>query len=104
MPNPYSGNQTALVRVPDPPVPALVGDATSILEKIKATGTPLVFQTKDLDQTNDVTLVPLYRANHERYTVYWNLVSAADAKKRTAALSSEAELALRKALDDDGWQ
>ena len=49
-------------------------------------------------------LVPLYRANHERYTVYWNLVSAADAKKGAAALSSEAELALRKALDEDGWQ
>jgi DUF1680 family protein len=80
MPNPYAGNQTALVRVPDPAVPALVGDAASILEKIKATGTPLVFQTKDLGLTNDVTLVPLYRANHERYTVYWNLVSAADAK------------------------
>ena len=81
MPNPYAGNQTALVRVSDPAVPALVGDATSILKKIKKTGAPLVFRTKNLGPPNEVTLVPLYRANHERYTVYWNLVSAADAKK-----------------------
>jgi len=104
MPNPYARNQTDLVRVPDPAVPLFVGDATSILKKIKRAGAPLVFRTKNLRPPDEVTLVPLYRANHERYTVYWNLVSAADAKKRTAALSSEAELALRKALDADGWQ
>jgi len=81
MPNPYARNQTDLVRVPDPAVPVFVGDATSILKKIKRAGAPLVFRTKSLGPPDEVTLVPLYRANHERYTVYWNLVSAADAKK-----------------------
>jgi DUF1680 family protein len=93
LPNPYARNQTDLVRVADPAVPALVGDATSILKKIKATGTPLVFRTKNLAQPNDLRLVPLYRANHERYTVYWNLESAADAKKGSAAPPSQVKLA-----------
>ena len=104
MPKTYAGNQTALVRVPDPAVPVFVGDATTILKKIKGAGAPLVFRTKNLSPPGEVTLVPLYRANHERYTVYWNLVNAADAKKPAAALSSETELALRKALDEDGWE
>jgi hypothetical protein len=100
MPSPYARNQGDQVRVQDPPVPAFVGDTTSLLNQIKSTRTPLVFQTKTLGQTNGVKLVPFYRANHERYTVYWNLVSAADAKKGSAALSSEAELAMRRALDE----
>jgi DUF1680 family protein len=104
MPNPYARGQTDLVRISDPAVPVFVGDATSILKQIKGAGAPLVFQTRKLGQPNEVTLVPFYRANHERYTVYWNLVSAADAKKGATALSSEAELALRNALNEDGWQ
>jgi hypothetical protein len=101
MPNPYARTQTQYVRTPDPSVPAFVGDAQSVLKHIKATGTPLVFQTKGLGQPNDVKLIPFYRANHDRYTVYWNLVSAADAKQKTSAeLSSEVELALHKALGD----
>jgi len=103
MPNPYAGNQTALVRVPDPAVPVLVGDAKSILKKIKGTDVPLVFRTENLSPPDEVTLVPLYWANHERYTVYWNLASAADAKKGATALTSEVELALQKVLDEDGW-
>ncbi len=80
MPNPYARNQTDLVRVYDPLAPAFVGDANSILKKIKQTGAPLVFKTRNLAPPNEVRLVPLYLANHERYTVYWNLVRASNAK------------------------
>jgi hypothetical protein len=104
MPKPYAGSQTQFSRVSDPVVPAFVGNAASILKNIKGPGASLVFRTKALDQPKEITLVPLYRANHERYTVYWNLVSAADSKKGTAALSSKAQLALRRVLDEDGWQ
>jgi DUF1680 family protein len=101
MPNPYARNQTDLVRVQDPAVPAYIGDTKSLLNQIKTTRLPLVFQTKTLGQTNGVKLVPFYRANHERYTVYWNLVSEADAKKRSAALASEVEMAMRRALGEE---
>ncbi len=101
MPNPYARNQTDQVRVQDPAVPAFVGDPESLLKQIKTTRMPLVFQTKTLGQTNGVRLVPFYRANHERYTVYWNLVSGADTRKGSAELSSEVELALQRALGDE---
>ena len=101
MPSPYARNQTDLVRVPDPQVPVLVGDAQSVLKKIKPAGAPLVFQTKKLGKPNDVTLVPFYEANHERYTVYWTLATPAEAKKDTAAISAAAQLALRQALNAD---
>jgi len=78
MPNVYARNQTDHTRVKDPDVPVFVGDAKSLLKKIKTTRTPLVFQTKGLAQPADVTLVPFYRVHHERYSVYWNLVSAAN--------------------------
>ena len=104
MPNPYARNQTDLVRVPDPAVPMFVGDARNILKKIKPAGAPLVFKTRNLGRPNDVTLVPFYLANHERYSVYWNVVSAADAQKKAAALSAAAGIALRNALDGDEWQ
>jgi DUF1680 family protein len=81
LPNVYARNQTDHVRVSDPAVPVFVGDRKSLLKKIKSTSTALVFQTKGLGQPNDVTLVPFYRAHHERYSVYWRVMSAAEAKK-----------------------
>jgi len=101
MPHPYARNQTDQVRVQDPAVPAFVGGTKSLLKQIKATRAPLVFQTKNLGGPNGVKLIPFYRTHHERYTVYWNLVSAADAKKGSAALAGNVELAFRKALDGE---
>jgi len=99
MPRPYARNQTDQVRVADPAVPVFVVRKGNFLKNIKPTGVPLVFQTKGLGEPNDVKLVPFYRVNHERYTVYWNLVNAADLKKGSAARFSEAELARQTALD-----
>ena len=101
MPSPYARNQTDQVRVADPEVPAFVGDEKALLEQIKPTGAPLVFQTQSLGQTNGVKLIPFYRTQHERYSVYWNLVSPADAAKGSASLSPEARMALQMAMEED---
>ncbi len=98
MPNPYAKDQLDLARIPDPKVPVFVGDQKTFLKKIKPTGEPLVFQTKNLGQPNDVTLVPFYRANHERYSVYWNVVSAVDWKSNPAQTSAAGDLLLQTAL------
>jgi len=37
-------------------------------------GKSLTFQTVNVGQPHDVTLVPFYRQAHERYTVYWDQV------------------------------
>jgi DUF1680 family protein len=87
MPNPYARNQTDLVRVPDPKVPVFVGDPKTFLKKVRPTAQPLVFQTKSLGRPDDVTLVPFYLANHERYTVYWKLISEADWKAQAAQMA-----------------
>jgi hypothetical protein len=88
MPRPYARNQTDLVRVPDPEVPAFIGDPKTFLRRIHATKQPLVFETKDLVRPSDVTLVPFYLANHERYTVYWKLISQADWRARAAQMAA----------------
>jgi DUF1680 family protein len=100
MPNPYAKDQLDLARIPDPKVPVFVGDQKTFLKKIKPTGEPLVFQTKNLGQPNDVTLVPFYRANHERYSVYWNVVSAADWKSNPAQMSAAGDQLLQTALSE----
>jgi hypothetical protein len=89
LPNQYARNQTDLVRVPDPSVPVFIGDQSSFLKKISATRDPLTFQTKNLGRPTDVTLVPFYLANHERYTIYWKLISEADWKAQAMKLAAE---------------
>ncbi len=70
----YAVNQTKYVKLPAPPAPTLAANnENSLLERVHSTADPLVFRTKGLGRPTDVTLVPLYEANHERYNVYWTL-------------------------------
>jgi hypothetical protein len=101
MPDPYARNQLDLVKIPDPEVPVFVGDPKTFLKKIKPAGEPLVFQTKNLGRPDDVTLVPFYKANHERYSVYWNVVSAADWKNDPAHISAAGDRLLQAALSEN---
>jgi hypothetical protein len=85
MPNPYTNNQTAFVRSPTPPVPVFVAaDQKSLLTHVHPMGGPLTFRTKNLGRPDDVTLIPFYKAQHERYNVYWSLLSEAGWKQRSA--------------------
>jgi DUF1680 family protein len=101
MPNPYAANQRDLVEIPDPQVPVFVGDPKTFLKKIKPTNEPLVFQTKNLGQPDDVTLIPFYQANHERYSVYWNVVSKADWKNNPEKVSAAGDELLKMALNEN---
>jgi len=101
MPNVYARNQTDLVRIRDPKVPVFVGNTKTFLKNIKPTKQPLVFQTKNLGQPNDVTLVPFYLANHERYSVYWNVVSAEDWKNNPDKISADADSFFQTALNEN---
>jgi hypothetical protein len=99
MPNPYAKDQRQFVRVPDPKVPVFVADQNSLLKHVKTTGEPLVFRTKNLGEPEDVTLIPFYKTHHERYSVYWNVVSEADWKKNSKKISTDAETLLETALN-----
>jgi hypothetical protein len=89
MPIQYAKDQTAYLNVPDPNVPVFVAASIkSLLKHIKATDQPLVFRTKNLGHPNDVTLEPFYELNHQRYSVYWKLLSADEWKIESAALAA----------------
>ncbi|HZL14188.1 MAG TPA: beta-L-arabinofuranosidase domain-containing protein [Verrucomicrobiae bacterium] len=90
MPSPYATNQLDFVKVPDPQVPVFVADNNqSLLKHIHPTGEPLVFQTKNLGRPNDITLIPFYKLNHQRYSVYWHLLNPADWKKSSSEANRE---------------
>ncbi|HEU6449141.1 MAG TPA: beta-L-arabinofuranosidase domain-containing protein [Verrucomicrobiae bacterium] len=101
MPDVYARGQLDLVKIPDPKVPVFVGETKTFLTKIHPTGEPLVFRTKNLAKPSDVTLIPFYKANHERYSVYWNVVSADDWKKNPQKASATGDRLLRAALNQN---
>ena len=100
MPNPYATNQLEFVKVPDPEVPVFVADENSLLKHVKpVSGQPLTFHTKNLGKPDDVTLVPYYKLDNERYSIYWRVVSLADWKKNPVKATAEAATLLETALN-----
>ena len=86
--DPYAKDQTKFVKWPPAPVPVFVADATSLLKHIRATRQPLTFRTKNLGRPQDVTLVPFYQAQHQRYTVYWQVYSKAEWEQQESDLKA----------------
>jgi DUF1680 family protein len=99
MPNPCARDQLDLAKIPDPKVSVFVADKNSLLKHVKPTDKPLVFRTKNLGKPDDVTLIPFYNMHHERYSVYWNVVSEADWKKNPEKISADAETLLETVLN-----
>jgi uncharacterized protein len=101
--DPYARDQTKFVKWPPAPVPVFVADTDSLLKHIKATGQPLTFRTKKLGHPQDVTLVPFYRAQHQRYTVYWRVLSPAEWKQQeTGSRTSWNQAPTRLTTRDEG--
>jgi len=73
---PYSGSHVAYKDVPTPEVPVLVtGDKPVDQWVERVPGKPLQFKTAGAGRPNDVSLIPFYKAHHQRYTVYWDLLT-----------------------------
>ncbi|HSH94332.1 MAG TPA: beta-L-arabinofuranosidase domain-containing protein, partial [Roseimicrobium sp.] len=77
MPQPDQAREpTQYNKVATPAVPVLVSDSAdpqSLFKKID--GESLEFVTNGTGKPADVRLQPLYRLHHQRYTVYWQLLS-----------------------------
>jgi DUF1680 family protein len=101
MPNQYAKDQTVYNKSPNPTAPVFVGEMKDLLSHIKETGDPLTFRTHDLGQPNDVVLVPFYKLNYERYSIYWSVVSSEDWKKNPAKIQSETSATIETALNAD---
>ena len=89
MPVPFARNQTDYSALPDPTAPVFVGDATKLLSLVKTvSGQPLTFRTHGIGRPEDVTLIPFYQTHHQRYSVYWNLLSKVAWQKQKAELAT----------------
>jgi DUF1680 family protein len=72
MPSPYAKDQTDLIKVPTPALPAVAPDLSSLLSQVEpVSGQPLVFKLRCAGRSDPVLLEPFYRVHHQRYTVYW---------------------------------
>ena len=72
-PMPYAEDQKDYFEVPAVKVPDLAFGDKPVEEWIKPVdGKPLQFKTVGVGQPEDVTLVPYYQIDQQRYTVYWN--------------------------------
>jgi len=74
----YSGNKV-------PPVPVLVADSRDPSAWIKRTDDKaLKFKTQGVGKPQDISMIPLGQMHHQRYTVYWKLLTKADWAKQNA--------------------
>ncbi len=78
-------------------VPALVTGSRPPNDWIKkVTDEPLRFMTTGVGRPKDVLLLPFYQVQHERQSVYWEVLSEEQWKDRSAAQAKkEADLAAR---------
>jgi hypothetical protein len=81
----YASGQGDFNRVPDPSAPMFATTSDKLLKHVKPVrGQPLTFRTHGIGRPQEVTLIPFYEMHHERYTVYWKLLSATERKTPTA--------------------
>jgi DUF1680 family protein len=103
MPSPFAQEQTAYVRFPLPDVPHFVTSSPDWLSRVQLVSRrPLLFRTRGLAQPSDVVLEPFFRVHHERYAVYWTVLSPEQWAQRQTAVADvtrRAEALRAAALD-----
>jgi hypothetical protein len=90
MPRRLQGNgQGDFNRVPDPSAPMLATAPDELIKRVKPVrGQPLTFRTDGIGRPADVTLSPFYEMHHQRYSVYWKLISEADWQAHAAQIAA----------------
>lgn len=82
----FAPDRTEFFDRPTPEVPKLLADPSNVKEWVEPVeGQPLTFRTTDVGRPNDVTLRPYYQLNHQRYTLYWDLLTEAEWKSNQSA-------------------
>ena len=98
LPNLYVRSQSDLSHVPTPEAPVLVCGAHDVLQHVEAVpGEPLHFRTRGLGRPRDFSLIPFHLMHHQRYSVYWKVLSEEDWQKKQAQMAARA--AQRKAYE-----
>ena len=72
----YAKDQSDFFDKPTVAVPKLAIKNKPVSAWIKpVSGQPLHFKTVGVGKPKDVELIPLYQANHNYYTVYWDVAT-----------------------------
>jgi DUF1680 family protein len=96
--SPFARSQLDLSHVPTPSVPGMLVGAADLLAHVEpVAGSPLKFRTWGIGRPHDVTLIPYYLLNHQRYAIYWKLYTPEEWKARQTEIAA-AEVR-RKALE-----
>jgi len=73
---PYSSEQWTFSGHPTPPVPDLAAEGKPVADWLKpVAGKPLEFKTAGVGRPREVSLIPFFKAHHQRYTVYWDIMT-----------------------------
>ena len=89
MPGPFAKHQTDYSKLPVPAAPMLATTAGDLLKHVKpVAGSSLTFRTDGIGRPQDVTLIPFYEMHHQRYSVYWQLISAAEWQAHDAEIAA----------------
>jgi len=76
-------------RVADPSVPMFATTSDQLVKHVKPVrGQPLTFRTDGIGRPADVTLIPFYEMHHQRYSVYWKLISEADWQEHAVQIAA----------------
>ncbi|HEY4299897.1 MAG TPA: beta-L-arabinofuranosidase domain-containing protein [Candidatus Didemnitutus sp.] len=89
MPSPYERDQLDLAHFPHASVPAFVAGDPDWVNRIgRISPHELLFRTHGLAQPQDVLLAPFYQLQHERYVVYWDVLTPSAWEDRARKLSA----------------
>ena len=76
-------DQHDFLKLPVPPMPELVGNLNDLVSHLApVAGAPLAFKTEGLGRPADVTFKPFYQIHHQRYGIYWTVLTAAEWQSR----------------------
>ena len=93
-----SDNQVPYDNLPARPASAFVAAPEQVVPRIQpVSGQSLTFRTAGLAQPSEVTLLPYYQMHHQRYNVYWDVLTPEQWQQQRAALA--AAEAQQQALD-----
>ena len=87
----YGPAEPALSRLEPVELPGLVASGSDVVSAIKPGGAPLTFVAAGMVQPHDLRLLPFFRADAVRYTVYWRVYSPAEWRShrtKTSALAA----------------
>jgi uncharacterized protein len=76
-PMPYAIKQSDFFKTAPPPMPVLLAGSRAVGDWVEAVpGRPLTFRTKGVGQPQDITLMAFYALSPQRYSIYWDILTA----------------------------